>query len=78
MVSVEHLEVLLLVFVLVELELVLGLLEVLLEVQLAEVLGLPYMKHYKKMPATFYCCNSSRIYKAALNSIKNQHPIIHR
>ena len=48
MVSVEHLEVLPLVFVLVELELVLGLLEVLLEVQLAEVLGLPYMKHYKK------------------------------
>lgn len=30
------------------------------------------------MPTTFYCCNSSRIYKAALNSIKNQHPIIHK
>lgn len=44
-----HLEVLQLVFVLAELEQVLVLSEVLLEVRLAEVLVLPYMKRYKNI-----------------------------
>ena len=49
MVLVEHLEVLQLVFVLAELEQYLVLLEVPLQVPLAEVLELPYMRHYKNI-----------------------------
>ena len=49
LVLVEHLEVLQLVFVLAELEQYLVLLEVPLQVPLAEVLELPYMRHYKNI-----------------------------
>lgn len=58
LVLAAHLGVLRLVFVLVELEQDLVLLQVLLEVQLAEVLELPYMKHYKTLLTTFYCYGS--------------------